>query len=72
MSQPRATHALLLLLLLRLCARPTHMQDIAAAKPAMLPAVNRALDSQLASFGIHPGRTGLSDLELLAAMKMLG
>jgi len=37
----------------------------------MLPAINRILDAQLASFGIHPGRTGLSNIELLAAMKML-
>jgi hypothetical protein len=38
----------------------------------MLSAINRALDTQLASYGIHPGRTGLSNIELLAAMKILG
>jgi hypothetical protein len=37
----------------------------------MLSAINRILDGQLASYGIHPGRTGLSEVELLAAMKML-
>lgn len=47
------------------------LQEVSAAKPGMLSAINRILDSQVASYGIHPGRTGLSNLELLAAMKML-
>jgi hypothetical protein len=38
----------------------------------MLPLINRILDSQVASYGIHPGRTGLSNVELVAVMKMLG
>lgn len=49
----------------------THTQEVTAAKASMLPAINRMLDVQVASFGIHPGRTGLSNVELLAAMKML-
>lgn len=47
------------------------LQEVSASKPGMLSAINRILDGQLASYGIHPGRTGLSEVELLAAMKML-
>jgi hypothetical protein len=46
-------------------------QEVSAAKPGMVAAVNRNLDAQVASYGIHPGRTGLSNVELLAALKML-
>jgi hypothetical protein len=33
--------------------------------------LNRDLDRALSSFGIHPGRQGLEELEFLAAMKLL-
>lgn len=49
----------------------TALQEVSESKPGMLSAINRILDGQLASYGIHPGRTGLSEVELLAAMKML-
>jgi hypothetical protein len=38
---------------------------------AHLSGINRALDAAVASYGIHPGRPGLSDPELLAAMELL-
>lgn len=46
-------------------------QALAAARPELLASLNRQLDGQLASFGIHPGRTGLSQLEFMAAMRLL-
>jgi hypothetical protein len=46
-------------------------QALDAARPSALADLNRALDRQLASFGIHPARPGLRDEELLAAMKLL-
>jgi hypothetical protein len=33
--------------------------------------INKQLDSAMASYGIHPGRQGLSEQELLAAMELL-
>lgn len=47
------------------------MQDLDAARPAALADINRELDRRVASFGIHPGRQGLSNLEFLAAMRQL-
>jgi len=50
---------------------PQREQELDAARPAALVDINRELDRQMASYGIHPGRQGLSDLEFLAAMKLL-
>jgi hypothetical protein len=50
---------------------PHFGQALDAARPEALAALNRELDRQVASFGIHPGREGLGELELLAAMKLL-
>jgi hypothetical protein len=55
----------------RACAHAA-CQAIAFAKGPLLATIHRQLDGALASFGLHPGRPGLSDVELLAAMKMLG
>jgi hypothetical protein len=48
-----------------------HLQEALAARPGTLDLINRQLDAQLASYGIHPGRTGLSNLEFVAAMRMM-
>jgi hypothetical protein len=47
------------------------MQELAAARPGAVAELNAKLDAELASFGISPAKEGLTDLELLAAMKQL-
>jgi hypothetical protein len=47
------------------------MQELAAHQGRLLASIDRQLDAQVASFGIHPGRTGLSNQEVVAAMSML-
>ncbi|GBF96203.1 hypothetical protein Rsub_08748 [Raphidocelis subcapitata] len=54
-----------------LAGGPHAAEELDAARPAALSDLNRALDRQLASFGIHPARPGLRDAEFLAAMKLL-
>eukprot|EP00775_Hariotina_reticulata_P007379 gene7379-7588_t len=54
-----------------LMTAPHTLQEVLASGPGMLNLINRQLDGQLASYGIHPGRTGLSNLEFVAAMRML-
>lgn len=49
----------------------TPNQEVDCARPQVLADINRDLDRQLASFGIHPGRPGLTDLEFMAVMKQL-
>jgi hypothetical protein len=47
------------------------LQELVANQGRLLASINRQLDEQVASFGIHPGRTGLSNQEVIAAMQML-
>ncbi|WIA31396.1 hypothetical protein OEZ86_002295 [Tetradesmus obliquus] len=54
-----------------LMAAQHHPQELAANQGRLLASINRQLDQQVASFGIHPGRTGLSNQEVVAAMQML-
>lgn len=48
-----------------------YTQELAAARPAAVAQLNAQLEAQLAAYGISPAREGLTDLELLAAMKQL-
>eukprot|EP00878_Enallax_costatus_P028180 GHUV01030400.1.p1 GENE.GHUV01030400.1~~GHUV01030400.1.p1 ORF type:complete len:710 (+),score=283.74 GHUV01030400.1:768-2897(+) len=54
-----------------LTAVPHSADEYAAHQSRLLAQVNKQLDDELASYGIHPGRTGLSHMEFLAAMRML-
>ncbi|WIA11315.1 hypothetical protein OEZ85_011438 [Tetradesmus obliquus] len=54
-----------------LMAAQHNPQELAANQGRLLASINRQLDQQVASFGIHPGRTGLSNQEVVAAMQML-
>uniref|UniRef100_A0A383WEI0 Cilium assembly protein DZIP1 N-terminal domain-containing protein n=1 Tax=Tetradesmus obliquus TaxID=3088 RepID=A0A383WEI0_TETOB len=54
-----------------LMAEQHNPQELAANQGRLLASINRQLDQQVASFGIHPGRTGLSNQEVVAAMQML-
>ncbi|KAF8057745.1 Dzip1l [Scenedesmus sp. PABB004] len=54
-----------------LCARPRRAEELAARRGGVLAGLNRRLDAALASYGIHPGRPGLSRPEFMAAMQML-
>lgn len=50
---------------------PHGTQELVKVLPSALTALNVRLDGALASFGIHPGRPGLSDTEFLAATQLL-
>lgn len=57
---------------LRFCRMDAcHMQALSAARPSAVADLNSQLDAQMAAFGISPAVDGLTDLELMAAMKQL-
>ncbi|KAF6250625.1 hypothetical protein COO60DRAFT_1681187 [Scenedesmus sp. NREL 46B-D3] len=54
-----------------LMASQHDQQELAANQGRLLACINMQLDAEVASFGIHPGRKGLSSQEVVAAMSML-
>ncbi len=54
-----------------LAAAAHSAQELAAARPGVVASLNVDLNDKLSGLGIAPGREGLSDVELMAAMKQL-